>query len=157
MGFAFYFFVSWLITVIFTFMKKSLSYIENSFVYLLVLIISINFSWIISAELKLVTLSTHPLDYTAFMIHRSIGIPFILVVTLNFIKGVNSVGKSFLIAICSILILVILVKLGTNFEITNRAKWNIMYDFIYFALLQLIAFYSLKFFQKSKQSEAISR
>ncbi|WP_255286483.1 MULTISPECIES: hypothetical protein [unclassified Bacillus (in: firmicutes)] len=157
MGFAFYFFVSWLITVIFTLMKKRLSFIENSFVYLLILIISINFSWIISAELRLVTLSMHPLDYTAFMIHRSIGIPFIHVVTLNLIKGVNSIGKSLLIAVCSIVILVMLVKLGAVLDITHRVKWNIINDFIYFAFLQLIAFYSLKFFRKSNQSEEISR
>src|SRR4051812_32967080 len=112
MGFAFYFFISWLITVIFTVMKKRLTFVENSFVFLLMLIISINFSWIISAELKLVILSKEPLDYTAFMINRSIGIPFIIVVTINFMKSVNSIGKSLIIMVCSILIQVILVKLG---------------------------------------------
>jgi hypothetical protein len=156
MGFAFYFFVSWLITVIFTVMKKRLTFVENSLVFLLMLIISINFSWIISAELKLVTLSKEPLDYTAFMINRSIGIPFIIVVTLNLMKSVNSIGKSLIIMVCSILIQVILVKLGTNFDVTNRENWNILYDIIYFVLLYLFAVYSLKFFQKLKQSEAIS-
>jgi hypothetical protein len=157
MGFAFYFFVSWLITVIFTVMKKRLTYVENSFVFLLMLIISINFSWIISQELRLVKLSTQPLDFTAFMILRSIGIPFMMVVTLNIMNGVNSIANYLLIAICSILVLVILVKLGADFDITNRDKWNIMYDFIYFAILHVIAVYSLKFIRKSKQSEAISR
>jgi len=156
MGFAFYFFVSWLITVIFTVMKKRLTFVENSLVFLLMLIISINFSWIISAELKLVTLSKEPLDYTAFMINRSIGIPFIILVTLNLMKSVNSIGKSLIIMVCSILIQVILVKLGTNFDVTNRENWNILYDIIYFVLLYLFAVYSLKFFQKLKQSEAIS-
>jgi hypothetical protein len=156
MGFAFYFFISWLITVIFTVMKKRLTFVENSFVFLLMLIISINFSWIISAELKLVILSKEPLDYTAFMINRSIGIPFIIVVTINLMKSVNSIGKSLIIMVCSILIQVILVKLGTNFEVTNRENWNILYDIIYFALLHLFAVYSLKFFQKLKQSEAVS-
>ncbi|WP_160725969.1 hypothetical protein [Bacillus sp. USDA818B3_A] len=157
MGFAFYFLVAWLITVIFTLMKKKLSFVENSFVFLLILIISINFSWIVSYELKLVKLSTQPLDYTAFMINRSIGIPFIVVVALNLIKSVNSAGKSLLIAAGSILFLVVLVKLGTNFDITNRDRWNIIYDFIYFSALHLIAFYALKFYQRLKLSEAISR
>lgn len=157
MGFAFYFFVAWLITVIFLVMKKRLTFVENSFVILLMLIISINFSWIISSELKLVRLSTNPLDYTAFMINRSIGIPFIIVVTLNLMKSVDSIGKSLFILVCSIVIQVILVKLGTNFDVTNRDNWNILYDIIYFALLHLVAIYSLKLFHKLKQSEAVSK
>lgn len=157
MGFAFYFFVSWLITIIFTLMKKKLTFVENSFLYLLTLIININYSWIISFELKLVNLSKDPLDYTAFMINRSIGIPFILMVTFNLIKSVDSIGKSVFIAVCSICVQVLLLKLGTNFEITNREKWSIINDFIYFALLYVVAFYSLKIFRKFRQSEAISR
>ncbi|MBT2655777.1 hypothetical protein J7E81_11105 [Bacillus sp. ISL-18] len=157
MGFAFYFFVAWLITVIVAVMKKRLTFVENAFVFLLILIISINFSWIISSELKLVKLSTDPLDYTAFMINRSIGIPFSVVVTLNLMKSVDSIGKSLFIMICSIIIQVILVKLGTNFDVTNRENWNILYDIIYFTLLHVFAVYSLKLFQKLKQSEAISK
>ncbi|MEH7413830.1 hypothetical protein V7266_00900 [Neobacillus drentensis] len=157
MGFAFYFFVSWLIIVIFTLMKKSLSFVENSFIILLLLIISINFSWVTSAELNLIDISTKPLNYTAFMLNRSINLPFIIIVALNLIKSVPSTGRAVLISVCSIVALVFLARLGSTFDITNREKWNIMNDLIYVVLLHLIAYFSLKFLRKIKQSEAISR
>ncbi|MCM3727947.1 hypothetical protein M3226_20065 [Neobacillus cucumis] len=156
MGFAFYFFVSWLIIVIFTFMRKGLSFIENSFIILLILIISINFSWITSAELNLIELSTRPINYTAFMLNRSINIPFVIIIALNLIKSINSTGRSVLITVCSILVLVILARLGSTFEITHREKWSILNDFIYVVLLHIFAFITLKFYRGSKQSEAIS-
>ncbi|MED4224624.1 hypothetical protein [Neobacillus cucumis] len=157
MGFAFYFFVAWLITIIFTLMRKRLTFVENASVFLLILIISINWSWIIYNELNLIKLTAKPLPYTAFLINRSIGIPFIIVITLNLIKAANSKGKSILIACLSTVTLVILIQLGKYFDIVTPIKWNILYDVLYIISLHLIGWYSLKFIQKLKQSEAMSQ
>lgn len=153
MGFAFFFFIAWLITVGFTVMKKRLTFLENSFVFFLLLIISINWSWIIYEELKLEKISTHPIDYTAFMINRSVTIPLMIVVTLNLVKSAKTKLTKTLLCISSILVLVFLIMMGSYFDLTQSIKWNIMYDILYFAILHLIALYSLKYFRTLKRNE----
>ncbi|HYK73133.1 MAG TPA: hypothetical protein VEV44_08430, partial [Pseudoneobacillus sp.] len=86
MGFVVYFFVAWLVISIFTIIKKRLSIVENTLVFLIILILSINFSWIVNEELKLVTISKKGLDYTAFLLNRSIIIPIMIVIHVNLLK-----------------------------------------------------------------------
>lgn len=153
LGFVFFFFVSWLVTVLFSVMKKSLSFVENIFVYLIILIVSVNWSWIIFEEFKFLELSRQPLDYTAFLINRSISIPLIIVITLNAVRSANVNGKAYLYVGLSTVILLVLVKIGNFLNITKLNNWNTMYDVLYFLSLHLIAYFSLQMFRKLKKEE----
>jgi len=155
MEFAFYFFISWLIVIIFAVMKKTLSLLENTFVYLLILIVSINWTWIIYEEMKLVELSKQVLDYTAFLINRSIAVPLIVVVALNIIRRVNSLGKRILTVLLSVALLVILAVIGRFSGITEYTNWNFDYDTLYFLSLHIVAYLALKVFQRTKRSEVM--
>lgn len=143
MVFAVYFFVSWIITIIFVIMPKRLSFIQNSFVFLLILIISMNWSWIIYQELKLIKLSNQAIEYTSFLIDRSIAIPIIVVITMNLLKTSKSLGQSLLILIFSTLFLWILALGGIYFHVTEYINWHFAFDFIYFLLLNIVAYLSL--------------
>jgi|GEM_PF-2753384 len=153
MEFAFYFFISWLIVIIFAVMKKTLSLVENTFVYLLILIVSINWTWIIYEEMKLVELTKQLLDYTAFLINRSIAVPLIIVVAMNVIKGVHSLGKRILTVLLSVALLVTLAVIGRFSGITEYTNWNFDYDALYFLSLHIVAYLALKVFQRTKRSE----
>lgn len=155
MGFAFFFFVSWLVTLFFTVMRKSLSFLENFFVWLVILIVSINWSWIIYEGYKFVEISTKPVDYTAFLFNRSMITPLIIVITLNAIKFTDSRGNSFLYAGFSITILLVLLMVGHFFTITKMNNWNVLFDVLYFLSLHLIAYFSLYMFRKLKRGEAM--
>jgi len=153
LGFVFFFFVSWLVTVLFAVMKKSLSFVENLFVLSIILIVSVNWSWIIFEEFKFLEISRQPLDYIAFLINRSIGIPLIIVIMLNAVKFANSKGKVYLYVGLSTVTLIVLKMIGNYLNITKLNNWNTMYDVLYFLFLHLIAYFSLQMFRKLKKEE----
>lgn len=140
MVFAIYFFVSWIITFIFVLMPKNLSFMQNSFVFLLTLIISMNWSWIIYEELKLIKLSTNPMDYTSFLINRSIAVPLIVVITMNLLKKSKSFNRFILVLFSSTSFLSLLALGGIYFRVTKYMNWNFAFDFIYFLLLNIVAY-----------------
>jgi len=153
LGFAIIFFASWLITALFVVMKKKLSFIENSFVILFALIISINWSWFIYEEWKLVEISSQPLNHTAFLISRSITIPLIIVTTMNLLDAASSAVKSFMIILFSVFILALLVVISNYFNITNAIRWNFIYDILYLISLNLMTYFFLFYFRKLSQIE----
>jgi len=154
MGFVFFFLVSWLVLVWFAVMKKSYSFVENTFAYLLILVISVNWSWIVYEELKLVELSRQPLEYWAFLIHRSVGIPLIVVIAANYIRTASSFGAAALRTALSVAVLFGLTLMGPVFGITKYARWNIAYDALYFLSLHLVAYYALEYFHLWHRREA---
>ncbi|UOR13735.1 hypothetical protein [Halobacillus amylolyticus] len=153
MAFAVFFFTSWLVLALFLAIPKKLSIIENTFVFLIILVISINWTWIIYEEMKLIKSTKDAMDYTAFLLFRSIIIPMILVTQLNLLCRANTFAKSLLNVSTSLAILLLLTFFSTFFNMTNYIKWNIGYDAIYYLSLHVIAYFSLKFFRKSAQSE----
>lgn len=136
-------------------MKKSLSFVENLFVLSIILIVSVNWSWIIFEELKFLEVSRQPLDYTAFLINRSIGIPLIIVITLNAVRSASVIGKAYLYVGLSTVILLVLKMIGNFLNITKLNNWNTLYDVLYFLFLHLIAYISLQLFRKLKKEEAM--
>ncbi|WP_163539238.1 hypothetical protein [Gracilibacillus sp. YIM 98692] len=148
MAIAVFFFASWLVCVAFAVMQKKLSLVENTFVYLIILIVSINFLWIIIEEFKLITLTKNGVDYTAYILNRSVIIPMLIIMQLNLIQKSNSVAKSAVIVIATVAIMLGLSVLSTQFNITTNIKWNFGYDVIYFLTLHLIGYYVFKTFRK---------
>lgn len=152
MGFAVFFFIIWLTSAIFFIMQKQLSIVENTFVYLIILIVNLNWIWIIFEELKFINITDVAIDYTAFVLNRSITIPLIFVLHLNFLQKSSTFARIVLTTAASLSILVFLTGLSTYFNITNYVKWNLGFDILYFLALHLIAFYTLQFLRRFTSS-----
>lgn len=135
-------------------MKKRLTLVENTVLLLLILIINIHWSWIIFEELKLIKISKQPVNYTAFLIQRSVTIPLIVVITMNLMRQSASRLRTLLMASLSVLLLEAFVLIGRYFGITRAVRWHMIYDVAYFALLHVIAYYFLKYFQHSGQGRS---
>ncbi len=134
-------------------MKKKLSIVDSTFIYLLILVITINVSWIVIEELKLIKVTKEAMNYTAFILTRSVITPMILVVQLNLIHKYKMKSRSFWITVASIAILLLLRVLSIQFDILTYQNWNLGFDAIYFLILHLVAFYSHQFFQKLSYRE----
>ncbi|WP_429311372.1 hypothetical protein [Paenibacillus mucilaginosus] len=128
-------------------MKKQLTLAENTVVLLLIMVISINWSWIIFEELKLVVISQEPVNYTAFLIHRSITVPLIVVIAINLVKRTSTIYRALLTIGLSVLLQFVFVLIGRFFGISRSVHWNLTYDLVYFAVLQVIAHYFLKYYR----------
>lgn len=75
MAFAIYFFIGWLTIICFFVQKKKYSIVENTVLILSVLIINLNWTWLVYEEFELITYSREPWDFVAYLIKRSIVIP----------------------------------------------------------------------------------
>ncbi|WP_079526623.1 hypothetical protein [Halobacillus hunanensis] len=148
MGFAVFFFIAWLITAIFFAIQKKLSLIENTFIFMLILVISINWSWIIYEGFKFIKITKEPMNYTAFLFFRSVIIPMLLVLQLNLVHQSKTFGSAALITSLSVATLLLLDGLSFYLNITTYKNWHIFYDFLYFAGLHAIAYYLLWLFRK---------
>ncbi|WP_394138715.1 hypothetical protein [Cytobacillus oceanisediminis] len=150
MGFVLLVFLAWLITVLYTVINKKQTFIENTFVYLFTLVININFTWIVYEELKLAEISDRALDYTAFLIHRSITLPLVIVIAINLYRTSNTFGSKVFKTALSVLFLVFAIAIARYFDILEYKNWSILYEIIYLLLLHFLAIYSLKSFENIK-------
>jgi hypothetical protein len=151
MGFVIVFVVAWFAVFIFYSMDKGLSILENGFVYLIILTIGINTSWIVAEELKLMELTKNGLLYAGYILYRSIVIPMIYVIMFNAIYK----AKSTSITLVSMGV-VLGIILGMNgllrfYDIWNYKQWNIFYDIIQIILMQAVSFALLKLYRRTIQ------
>ncbi|WP_040203529.1 hypothetical protein [Neobacillus jeddahensis] len=141
MGFALFFLLAWLLTGIFIIIPKRLSPVENTFIFLLLLVIIINVSWINVEEMKAIHVSRKPLDYTAFLLNRSIIMPMIVLILMNLFH-------QFIFIVSTVVMMMGMSLLTTSFHILTYTKWNFGYDVLYYLLLALVALFSLRGFKQ---------
>ncbi|QYR21509.1 hypothetical protein KZ483_00030 [Paenibacillus sp. sptzw28] len=134
-------------------MRKSLSTSENTFIFLLVLIISINVSWIITQELKYVRLSNNGLNYTGYLLNRSVLIPALYVVLFNLIYKSKSIAAALLFAFVFAGAELCLNGLARNYHIWTYAQWSYVYDAIFIGLTQIAVFLLHRLFRSSFRPE----
>ncbi|GAA0315455.1 hypothetical protein GCM10008967_02520 [Bacillus carboniphilus] len=155
MGFATFFFISWIVIAVFAVMPKQLKMTETSFVYLVILIVSINMSWIVAEELKFIKITDKGIDYTAYLLNRSIINPVVLILFLNVIIKQRKLVKKLLYIGSSSIILTIISYLSTFFQITEFIKWNVVYEFFYYFILSLLALFARSLYEKVSMKEVI--
>lgn len=148
MGFAIFFFLAWLISGVFLILQKKLSIVENTFVFLITVIVIINVSWISIEEMKLIQLTKSSIGFTGYILNRSVIIPMLVILQLNILERSKTFFKKVLIMVFTVIIMLGLSFISNYFNITEYTKWNYGYDVIYYLLLQLIANFSYKFFRK---------
>ncbi|WP_404328930.1 hypothetical protein [Mesobacillus maritimus] len=114
MGFAIFFLLTWLICAVFIVIKKQLSIIENTAVFLVILILNINFAWIVIEEFKFITITQSGIDYIPFLLNRSILMPLILLVYLNLLLRIDKTSyKTIYLTVASVTLM-----LGLSFHRT---------------------------------------
>lgn len=148
MGFVVFFFVVWLVVSIFSLIKKKLSIIENTFVFLIILILSINFSWIVIEEWKLISLSKKGFEYTGYLLNRSVILPMLILIQLNLLQFSKTTVMKITIFILSVIVLTFLSVLSNFLNITHFKNWHYGYDAIYYFILNLMAIFSYKLFAR---------
>jgi hypothetical protein len=153
MGFVVIFVVAWIAVFIFYSMNKSLSILENGFVYLIILTIGINISWVVSEELKLVVLTKDGLLYAGFILYRSILIPMIYAIMFNAIYKAKSTSTT-LVSMGVVLVIILALNGVLRFyDVWSYKNWNIFYDILQIVLMQAIGFATLKLYRRAIYSE----
>ena len=154
MGFTVFIVISWVAVFAFFTMKRSLSVVENTFIYLVVLIVEINFSWIVSEELKDIWVTNNGLKYTAYLVFRSVLMPTLYVILFNFIYQTKSMSLALFAAAASVAVMLALNGLARFYDIERYTNWSLMYDAIYFILLEAAVFGLHRVLRRIRHAEA---
>ncbi|MCY8234630.1 hypothetical protein [Priestia endophytica] len=153
MGFSFFVFLSFLVITLFVTMRKSLSIVENTFIYLLVLIINVNATWIINEEFKLINVTEETAPYIGFLLERSLIILILFVITFNYFYR-NITPRAIMITDFIFLIFTLLLRKYSNMlNIYHYKQWNLFYEALYILGLLLIIFVLHKGFRKLMRKE----
>ncbi|PFN98685.1 hypothetical protein COJ85_20120 [Bacillus sp. AFS076308] len=140
MAFSITFFIAWICITAFYAMKKPYSKWENSALLFCLFIVNVNWSWITVDELKFITYSKDPLDFSAYIINRSIIIPMLVMIGINRISRSKTVLMKvvgmFISSFVLILIKIVLLRLGA----ISFHRWNLFYDYVYFLLLHALGY-----------------
>lgn len=148
MEFVIFFFISWLVISLYGVSTKILNIIESTFIFLFILIVSINFSWIVIDELNLITVTEKGLPYSAFLLNRSIIIPFIILIHLNFLVKSKKTFQKIILLFTSVIILVSFNVLSINLNVIEYNGWSLWYDSVYFLCLGLLSILAYQLFNK---------
>ncbi|WP_438446991.1 hypothetical protein [Gorillibacterium sp. sgz5001074] len=153
MGFVVFFTATWLSVLGFAAMRKSLSFLENTVILLMAMILSVNVSWILVEELQWIHLSQDPLQYTAYLLHRSVLQPMIYTIWLNALyRGGTHAGAVLATLGCSAVILGLNFT-GVYYQIYSFVRWNFWYDVLYAGISLLLLFGAFKLAAKGMGSE----
>ncbi len=141
-------FISFLTISLFYMQHKVLSVVENTFLFLIVLIININAAWIINEELNLIHTPATPIHYTAFILDRSLIFPMLFVIQFNLLYRYSAIKRWFGITLLFLAGFVCLRFLAVRLEVYTYEKWNFLYDAGYTLILQFILFYVFNMYRK---------
>ncbi|MFS0634928.1 hypothetical protein AB1K84_03410 [Mesobacillus foraminis] len=135
MAFSIVFFIALVCITTFNAMNRQYSKMENSALILSVFILNINWSWIINFELQYITYSESPLNFAAYVIHRTIIIPLLVVIGLNSIPQAASMGRKLFTVLISSFVLLLVIMVLQKFEVMKYENWNAIYSYLYYVLL----------------------
>ncbi|RPF53361.1 hypothetical protein [Aquisalibacillus elongatus] len=152
MTFVIYFAISWLAVTTYCVMNKKLSLIESTMIYLVVLVISINFSWIIVEEMELVSIKEKANSYMAYIFKRSVITPFVMIIFLDLILRFEKVLAKIMTGIGAILFLTFCRYLLVQLEAATYLDWNFGYDMLFFLALTFITIMTYNVFHKITKS-----
>ncbi|WP_210610501.1 hypothetical protein [Priestia flexa] len=141
-------FISFLTISLFYMQHKVLSVVENTFLFLIVLIININAAWIINEELNLINTPATPIPYTAFILDRSLIFPMLFVIQFNLLYRYSAIKRWFGITLLFLAGFVCLRFLAVQLGVYTYEQWNFLYDAGYTLILQFILFYVFNMYRK---------
>ncbi|WP_248929589.1 hypothetical protein [Paenibacillus hamazuiensis] len=153
MGFVLFFALTWATVFVLYSMRKGLTAVESIFIFLLVMILSINFSWIVIEELYYVQTSGDPLKYAAFMLERSVLIPIVFTIMFNYIYDKKSTEHTLLAVALGMGEVLGSFAIARYFQILYYVRWNLIYDAVVFLAMLFITFYAHKLLRKSMNVE----
>jgi hypothetical protein len=153
MGFVVFFFLAWLVVSSFVVIRKRLSIVENTVIFLVILIVSINFSWLMMEEFEFIKPTEKGFSYTAFLLNRSVITPLIMVILLNLLPWGKSAISKGLLVVYAVIVMLCVSNLSTFFKITEFSNWNYGYEALYFFVLALIAIGTSRIFRRFTRNE----
>ncbi|GLB60824.1 hypothetical protein [Cytobacillus sp. NCCP-133] len=108
-------------------LKKRLSFLQNSIVFMFIFILLTYFSTIINLQLKWLDVTEDSLLFMFYLLNRDIIKPLFVLVFINVFAGGKTFGKKGIIFIAMVLSMLLLDILSQIFGVVTYIKWNLFY------------------------------
>jgi hypothetical protein len=112
------------------FLKKKFSFVHNAIIFLIMAIIEKNYITIMNLELKILKTTEDPFLFLFLLLHREIIIPLLLVIFLNVLLRLNTLGQKILHFIFIAGFMQLTDILSTYFKVVEFIKWNMFYELL---------------------------
>ncbi|MGP4073501.1 hypothetical protein ACTWQB_13200 [Piscibacillus sp. B03] len=152
-----FFTISWFVVALYFVMDKKINILDGTFVYLITLIIAINFSWIVIEELKLITLTEKGQPYMAYIFKRSIITPTVALICLALVLRTRNTFFQVSSIILSVAFLTFTNYLLVPLNVATYNNWNIAYDVLYFIGIIGLSLMSYYLFHKITKNAVLTK
>jgi hypothetical protein len=123
-----------MISHVFFFQKKKLSFLLNSIVFMILAIITRNYMTIMTMELKLLKTTEDHVLFLFFLVNREIIIPLLILIFTNIYLQTTSLKKKIFLFIGVLLFMHGMDYLSVHLKVITFIKWN----FIYAAIVNVV-------------------
>ncbi|MEK3883665.1 hypothetical protein [Paenibacillus sp. PL2-23] len=151
MGFVTAFVAAWLAAFIFYGMNKRLSVVENTFVFLVAMIIGIHLTWFVVEELQWIESTDEGFLYAGALLYRSVIFPLVTVILMNVVCRLGAVSRQLLAGAISLLALLALNAAFLFYDIQRYVKWSLLYEALAIVLMQLLVYVLLRFYRRASE------
>jgi hypothetical protein len=149
MVFVLYIGAAWFVLSCFSALSNKINKLDNLFLYMTIILLDCNGTWIFIEEMKTIVLTTPRINYFAFLVFRTIVIPCSIMYCQNVLLSAASLKQKFGAAIMTYSFLALMERLATLFYVYTYIKWTLMYSILFYILLQILSHFFLKWFQRS--------
>lgn len=111
------------------FIKKKLSFLHNSIVFMMTTILTKNIMTIRAMEFNLVKTTEDPFLFLSILIYREIMIPLLIVIFINLYLQFTWNKRVFLY-ITILVFMQIMEFISLNFGVVEYIQWNMLYDLL---------------------------
>lgn len=122
--------LTWVVLLFLYYSKKTLSFLQNIIIFMLLTIILRNYTTIVTLELKLIKNSLDNLLFVVFLIKREIIFPYLVLIFINYYLLSKSLLQKSITFIVCLGFMNILDFLAVHYHVINYIQWNLFYSFL---------------------------
>ncbi len=128
---------------------------EGAFLFMIILNIIIDGTWIMAEDMKLIVVSHKIPEYLTFLLYRSVTVPFEILVFLSLLLSFRSSFSKVLVSSGHVISLLLLESLLAHYKIITYVNWYLSYSAICYLILLVIAYVSLAWYRHTFGQEQI--
>ncbi|UFJ39927.1 hypothetical protein LOK74_18015 [Brevibacillus humidisoli] len=144
--------VTWVILALFMMLPNKLDKQDNTFFFMVLILLNCNGSWIFIEEMKAIKLASPLPANFSFLLFRTI-IPYSIMLCQNIWLSSVSWQQKSIMTITVYTFLTVMEWVGLQFSVYEFEKWHLVYSVVFYIFLQIATFVLYKWYQHAACKE----
>ncbi|UUZ83981.1 hypothetical protein LJK88_09560 [Paenibacillus sp. P26] len=138
--------ITWFLLGLFFVLPGKINRLDNALLFMTVILLNCNGSWIFIEEMKTIELAKPLPDYFAFLLFRTTVIPLLVVICHNLLLSALPAGWKTGWIVLAYGLLLLMEWLAVRYKIYTYIHWHLYYSMLYYLGLQILVFLFYKGF-----------